>query len=283
MQLLIENTLTAQTEVKELVNQDYRIGHAKDCEIVVVSRFVSRYNALIAYSRKGFTLQLIGANSIYVNDLEVRRDESVTLAGGDRIRIGEYVLSVISSESKRAESATRNLDLAKKFAELEVKLHDELLQRLDLRKTNLAATRSDEHMQLVHQHLTALLNEHSFHLDPEVEDYVIRESLKMELTDRITIQGNKRRSGLKRPEGYWSGEHGNEAERIKSILASDLNLSSDANEQKENVQKIETHFDESINHHWLGISVGLKRYLLKQRIRKDIHDIIFGLGPLRTC
>jgi pilus assembly protein CpaF len=33
--------------------------------------------------------------------------------------------------------------------------------------------------------------------------------------------------------------------------------------------------------HWVEMSGGLKRYLLKRRIRKDIHDIIFGLGPLQ--
>jgi Flp pilus assembly CpaF family ATPase len=280
VQLLIENTLTAQTDLKELVNQTYRIGRAKDCEIVLASRFVSQHQAQIAFNRKGFTLQLCGASTVYVNDIELRQEERLPLAGGDRIQIAEYVLSVVS-ESKEAESGARNLDLAKKFVELETKVHDQLLEGLELRKADLSSTRSDEHMRLVHKHLTVLLNKISFNLEPDAEDYIIRETLKMELMDRITFQDSSRRASASPAAEDWSSEHDQEAERIKASLAAELKLSSDPADIKENVQKIERQFDEAIQHHWLGMSAGLKRYLLKRRIRKDIHDIIFGLGPLQ--
>ncbi len=280
MQLLIENTLTAQTEMKELLNQTYRVGRAKDCDIVLASKFVSPHQAQIAYSRRGFLVQPSAANSIYVNDIELARDERLPLTGGDRIRIGEYVLRVMS-ETPQAETATRKLDLAKKFVELESRIHDELLERLNLRRVNLAATISQEHVQLVHRHLTALLNEVSFDLDAEAEDYVVRETLKMELMDRITFPDAKRRSSAQFTGDDWSSEHDQEAERIKSGLAAEMRLSSDPGELKENVQKIEKQFDEVIDRHWLAMSAGLKRYLLKRRIRKDIHDMIFGLGPLQ--
>jgi pilus assembly protein CpaF len=280
VQLLIENTLTAHTEIKELLNQTYRLGRAKDCEIPLPSKFISRYQAEISYSRKGFMVQLCGANTIYINDLELGREERLSLSGGDRIKIGEYVLRVIA-DTQETPAATRNLDLAKKFVELETRIHDQLLERLELRKANLSSTKTDEHIQLVHKHLTVLLNEFSFDLEPETEDYIVRETLKMELMDRVTLQDSKRRSTVPWVGEDWSSEHDHEAEHIKSSLASEMRFSTAPGDVKENAHKLEKNFDEAMKHHWVEMSGGLKRYLLKRRIRKDIHDIIFGLGPLQ--
>jgi pilus assembly protein CpaF len=280
VQLLIENTLTAQTVMKELLNQTYRIGRSKECEIVLASPFISQNQAQITYNRKGFTIQLNGANSVEVNDVELARDERLMLAGGDRIKIGEYVLRIIADE-RHAESATRNLDLAKKFVELETAIHDQLLKRLELGSLVLSAEWSAEQKDLVHKHLTALLNDFAFNLEPKAEEYILRETLKMELMDRITFHDVKRRTTSQLTGGEWSSEHDDEAERIRASLAAEMSLSNAAGDIKENVQKIEKHFDEAMRRQWGGMSVGLKRYLLKRRIRKDIHDIVFGLGPLQ--
>jgi pilus assembly protein CpaF len=281
MQLLIENTRTAETRVQELVNRPYRIGRADDCDIKLRSPFVSHYHALIEYARPTFSIQLSGTSGLYVNAVEVKKGERIPLSRGDRIYVGDFVLSV-ASESRKADAETRNLDLAKRFVEIEVAVHDQLLERLDLRKTSAYSIESEEYVRLVHRHLTALLNDFKADLEAEAEDYIIRETLKMDLMDWVTFQGAKRRIAFNLPDSdEWSGENEDAAEKLRSRLAADLNLSVDPGKLKESVARLENNFDRVIERHWLSIAPGLKRHLLKRRIRKDIHDIIFGLGPLQ--
>jgi Flp pilus assembly CpaF family ATPase len=276
MQLLIENILTAQTEIKPLGNRSYQIGKRRDCDIVLTSNFVAPRHALIAYLRPTYSIQPSGASPTYVNDRLLARGERQGLFPGDRIRIGDYVLSV-SSDTETAAADVRKLDLAKKFAELELKYHNKLLERMDLRK--ITFTRSEEHVQSVHQHLSVLLNEFPFPVGPEIEQHVIRETLKTELMDWAAFQGGRSHSGPRSFSEDWSG-HEEEVDRLRSQIVSDLQLSTHAQDLKDNVAKIEKEFDAVLKPLLPGMLPGLRRHLVKRRLRKDLHDIIFGLGPL---
>jgi Flp pilus assembly CpaF family ATPase/pSer/pThr/pTyr-binding forkhead associated (FHA) protein len=286
MQLLIENTLTAQSQLVDLANKSYYIGRGNECEIMLASPFVSRVQALIEYSRRAFNIQPLGMNGTYVNDVELKKMERVPLAAGDRIRIGEYVISVSPGAQDRVADQQR-LDAAKKFVDLEIRVHSQLLNRLDLRKGDLAGRQNDqkkwseEHLRTVHRHLAEILNQPEFIAEPEVEQQVVRETLKTQLMDGITFRGDREQLDFKMPGDDQTGQYEEQIEDIKKRLVHELELDNDPEHLRENALKVEKGFDAAISQHWLEMSGGLRRYVVKRRIRKDIHDMIVGLGPLQ--
>src|ERR1019366_7414857 len=126
------------------------------CDIVLPSPFVSRVHANIEYARRSFLLQPSGMNGTFLNDVELNKEDRVSLAVGDKIRIGPYLLSISPGDQEKAAEEQR-LDLAKKFMELEALVHSQLLSRLDLRRESLASARqgdqnkwSEDHLKNVH-------------------------------------------------------------------------------------------------------------------------------------
>lgn len=287
MQLLIENTLTAENRLVELTNKSYQIGRGNECNIVLASPFVSRIQASIQYSRQTFVIEPYGMNSTYLNDVELKQGERVALDPGDKIRIGEYVLSVASGSKQMGVAEQRRLDLARKFVDIESQVHSELLSRLDLRKAELSTRQneqkkwSEERLQTIHKHLSEILNHSSFVVEPEIEQYIVRETLKTELMDGITFHGDRQGSDFKLPADDYAGQHEHEIEKIKSDLVTALELDDDPEHLRENAQKVEKGFEAAMDRHWLEMSNGLRRYVLRRKIRKDIHDMIVGLGPLQ--
>ncbi|HEV3037084.1 MAG TPA: ATPase, T2SS/T4P/T4SS family [Candidatus Angelobacter sp.] len=286
MQLLIENTLTAENKLVELTNKSYQIGRGNECDIVLTSPFVSRVQASIEYSRQTFVIEPHGMNGTYLNDIELRKMERVPLGVGDKIRIGEYVLSVSPGSQQKVVEQER-LNLAKKFVEIETRVHSELLSRLDLRKTELSARQndqkrwSDERLQIIHKHLSEILNHASFVVEPEVEQHIVRETLKTQLMDGITFRGDRQQHDFQLPSDEYAGQHEDEIEDIKLALITELDLDNDPEHLRENAQKVEKGFEKAMDRHWLEMTSGFRRYVLRRRIRKDIHDMVVGLGPLQ--
>ncbi|HEV2992576.1 MAG TPA: ATPase, T2SS/T4P/T4SS family [Candidatus Angelobacter sp.] len=288
MQLLIENTLTAENRLVELINKSYQIGRGNECDIVLTSPFVSRIQASIEYSRQAFVIEPHGMNGTYLNEVELKKTERVPLGAGDKIRIGEYVLSVSSGAQQKAteQQQQQRLVLAKKFVEIEVWVHSELLSRLDLRKTELSARGeqkkwSDERLHVIHRHLSEILNDPSFVVEPEVEQHVVRETLKTELMDGITFRGDRQQRDFNMPNDEYAGQHEDEIGDLKFTLVAELELDNDPKSMRENAQKVEKGFEKAMDRHWLDMSSGFRRYVLRRRIRKDIHDMVVGLGPLQ--
>jgi len=287
MQLLIENTLTAHSQLVELANKSYRIGRGNECDIVLASPFVSRMQAMIEYARPSFIIQPLGMNGTFVNEKELQRKDQIALKAGDRIRIGEYVISVSPGEQD-GKADQQRLNLAKKFVDLETRVHTELLQRLDLRKMmnsrqNDQKKWSEEHLRTVHRHLTDIVNQQEFIAGPDVEEHVVRETMKTLVMDSVAFRGQSDPAGSRQPGEEQVGQYEEQIADITDHLLRDLELSQDSDPERvqENTKKVEEDFGAAMDRQWPAISGGLRRYIVKRRIRKDIHDMIVGLGPLQ--
>jgi type VI secretion system protein len=117
-----------------------RIGRASDNDWVLPDphRFLSGYHALVEYHGGRWTVTDTSSNGIFINEAlrPLGRDTSHPLRNGDRIRMGEYDISVgITPDNDFAapEDAALGLEL---FAEEEFALatHGDLGAELDLKR-----------------------------------------------------------------------------------------------------------------------------------------------------
>ena len=113
-----------------------RIGRASDNDWILPDphRFLSGYHALVAYHGGRWTITDTSSNGTFVNDsvMPIGRDSSHVLRPGDRVRIGEYDISVTIAAENDFPAGDGGLDLMDE-EELALATHGDLGAELDLK------------------------------------------------------------------------------------------------------------------------------------------------------
>ncbi|RPI27752.1 MAG: FHA domain-containing protein [Acidobacteria bacterium] len=278
MDILVQDTFKGKAEVIPFNFSEQLIGRSQRCEILLDSPFVSREHARLIYRDKAVLLEALGMNGTFLNSVPLKHGEPVKVEFGDKVAIGEFVLSLQRPHQERRGGYSA--DVGKKHLELETKIHNELLRKIDLRKISAHDIRSKEYLELVNRNLSLLFNTLDMELDEEVEEYMIKESFKSALLDLVNLGDSSRyRTAVYVDPGNQEAEEQFRefCDRIYKDLADDA---SPDHGKVQAIDKVEHGFQNCLQSHWLDLSPGLKQYAIQRLLRKDLNDIIFGLGPL---
>jgi pilus assembly protein CpaF len=122
----------SRRSVAEVADSQVTIGRDPANTICLQSPLVSRQHAVVRISAGKLHLENVGLNSCIVGDEEVLGGQTAVFEPGAKIRIWPYTLTF---EAEKAATITRDeleAHLRKIIAELELRIHQKLLERLDL-------------------------------------------------------------------------------------------------------------------------------------------------------
>ncbi len=122
----------SRRSVIEAVEPVITIGRDKANTVCLQSPLVSRRHAVVRAANGKLQLENIGLNSCVVGDEEVLGGQSAMFAPGTKVRIWPYSLTF---EAEKAVSISRDeleSHLRSNMADLELRIHRKLLERLDL-------------------------------------------------------------------------------------------------------------------------------------------------------
>ncbi|MEC8160868.1 MAG: FHA domain-containing protein, partial [Planctomycetota bacterium] len=116
----------------EVDGDEVLFGRDPECDVVLRSPLVSRHHAVVRILDDGLELQNVGVNSCLVGDTEILGGQRVTFSPDTKIRIWPYTISFESEQKVTFSRREIESHLRALVANLELRVHKQLLERLDL-------------------------------------------------------------------------------------------------------------------------------------------------------
>ncbi len=132
MKIWFNKVNESRRSMVELDGAEIHIGRDPSNNVVLRSPLVSRRHAVVRLLDGELELENVGVNSCLVGEAEVLGGERIRFDTNVKIRIWPYT---INFETKKTQAITRSeleAHLRSIVAELELKIHKQLLERLDL-------------------------------------------------------------------------------------------------------------------------------------------------------
>ena len=132
MKIWFNKISESRRSMVEVAGSRVTIGRDPACDVCLQSPLVSRQHAVVQISDEQLELENVGLNSCVVGDEEVLGGQTAAFAAGTKVRIWPFTLTF---EAEKTAVVTRDeleAHLRSIMAELELKIHRKLLERLDL-------------------------------------------------------------------------------------------------------------------------------------------------------
>jgi len=285
MQVIINNTLSGDRWVQALEKPEVTVGRpvknsAQGPDIALRSRLVSSVHALLRQSDLGWTLEHVGrVNDTQLGNQPIETGKAYPVKAGDEIRIGEFVLSLIEVTNKRPDLDTESG--INQLIELERMIHNQLIDKMDLRRGESTANlESEEFRERIVSYLDALLDKVLIDLNDSVRKEIFTSSMYRRLSRRITA------SGSEVDQEQENGDVSNTpyevvVAEIEDRMINELGITFKPKELEADTARLDKKFTEVLESYDLEFSLGVKDYLIRDLVKRDILDLIFGLGPLQ--
>ena len=271
-----KNLLSRHAIGKELTTVGREMGN----DVVLQSVLVSRRHLKLYLKEDSLEVEGLGVNGTFVNQKEIARNQRTKVKMGDEIGVGEFTIFVGDPKEEKGDAVRSEELLSLGLMDVEKRIHDNLLERLDLRTFTVEKV-DDETVFQIENLVENLIEEHLGVLDVELVEYVIRRALKRHLLDRILFPVPKKPESFgsrREPEaGPWEGE----LERILKNISDLCSLVLRKELVQQNLAHLDRTFHQVATRERLTMSKGLQRFLVKKYLFKDLRDTVLGLGPLQ--
>jgi len=251
------------------------VGRDLTNDIVLPSALVSRKHAHIYSKDDAWQIEGLGVNGTFLNEKEIAANERFVLKEGDSVHVGEFTLYIGDPRDTLGGDRVMEDDrLSEGLMNVEKKVHEKLLERLDLR-TFASDNVDDETVFQIETLLENLIEEHLGLIDVELVAYTIQRALKRVLLDRVLFPTRKK-TGDDQDGGPWFTE----LERTLGIIADSCGLIFSKDRVQENLDRLDKTFTQVVSRDRIVLSKGLQRFLVKNYLFRDLRDTVLGLGPL---
>ncbi len=274
----------------EFAGPQMRIGRDATNEVVLRSPLVSRCHAVVRRAGAELELENVGVNSCLVGDTEVLGGDKVKFAPSVKVRIWPYTLSfevesVTTITRQELEAHLRSL-----VADLELRLHKKLLERIDLYE--MENTRSGRHdsilllenniedvcrdLQVFRKENDAILEEMAgLALRDLSVNQLIMETADDDVFDLAALTANE----FDVPATLVP-ERETELHGLLQFLREKLQLEKLADVSGK-IHRVEERFNDVFQLVRPHLHQELRRYIVLRMLKKDLKDIVFGFGPLQ--
>jgi len=261
------------------------IGRDDDNTLALPSPFVSRHHARIVREDGNFFVENLGLNGTIVRGETVAVGSRVPLQVGEEIRVGEFAVYLVEEgKGKKAPKVKRRRDPLAKVMELERRVHQELLQRLNLRTIDTAAKDDPRYVAHIREHLRNILDDEMQDIEDECGWAIVEDYIKRLISDEVASPtGAKPRSMSVFSDAGEIADHRAEESvgRIARVLKNAIGLSPDPKRVKENLKLIDEKFLDQFDRVADQVTEGLWEYVVRQYVTKEILDTVLGLGPIQ--
>lgn len=285
MKIEVFDTLSGDNWRKPLTGDELRIGRGgtddgDEPHVVLQSRLVSRLHAVLRITDGKWSIEHHGVNDTLINDRCIESSQPVPLVVSDRIRIGEFVLSLIDDDV--AEDVKENDEFGTQdLIQLQGNIHSRLLELMELKVGDSAANLEAEIVRRqIADNLDALIDEAFQELDVRHLKVIARVAMYRDLTRAITAAGS-----TERQRQYIREDRSNpfaaSYDNIVRMIQADLGLSLEPKAMETDCKKLDEGFQSSFERFSIEFTPGLYRYAGETLLRSDILNLIYGLGPLQ--
>jgi len=283
--LLVVDTITGTRWTEILDHSPVRIGRpseqGRDPEVILPSPLVSRgQHALLHWAGDGWQLEHLGQHDTLLDERPVPPGQRVAVAPGEEIRIAQFSLTLVA----RTRSAERGPEEAERDPEerlmlLEQKVHGELLGRLDLRRAEAVPDLASEAARRqIRDLLDELVGEAVTLLGDTDLEALLEVVLHRRFSARIMAAG-----GAPREEDVqdldWA--YRRTLLEVEKKIARDIGLSFRPEHMEIDSQRLDAQFNRVFQGYALELQRGPRLYLVAGLMKRDLWDLIFGLGPLQ--
>lgn len=273
----------------ELIDVEVTIGRDASNMLVLESPLVSRKHALIRRNGVHFELENVGLNACMVGDQDVGVGQTVKFDSGAQIRIWPFSLSLEREMVKTVSRTEVDAHVRSELANLEQKIHKQLLDRLDL--VGMESSRSPERnsILLLENNIEDSCREMEVFSEAnrELLSKIVGLVLRDLLTNQIIMDSGKDSkviSPLSCNEfdlpATLIPERETELQNLLRMLREDLQIDL-PEDTSEKIRIVEQKASAAFPKFQRFLHDELRKYIILRALKKDLKDTVFGFGPLQ--
>ncbi len=274
----------------EANSTEIAIGRDADNQVVLQSPLVSRRHAVVRIHDGRLYLENVGLNSCLVGEEEVLGGQTAVFDPGTKVRIWPFTLTF---EAEKAAVVTRGeleAHLRSIMADLELRIHKKLLERLDLLEFESNRAGDAEAILLLENNIEdvcrelAVFGKQNEALLDEITGLVLRDLLVNQLImdagrdeyfDLAALTVNEFDVPATLVPEREAELHG-----LLQFLRERLSLH-ECRDSSAQVQRVEARFNDFFHLVRPHLHAELRKYIVLRMLKKDLKDTIFGFGPLQ--
>jgi len=292
MKIWFNKVNESRRSVVEVNGEEIQFGRDESNTVVLRSPLVSRRHAVVRQlSDKGqLELENVGVNSCLVGETEVLGGERIKFEIGVKVRIWPYTISFDTETTTAITKSELEAHLRSIVADLELKIHKKLLERLDLYEMETMRGEITDSIMLLENNIEDVCRELSV-FGPENEtlleeitglglrDHLINQLILEQREDEIFDLAALTSNEFDIPATLVP-ERETELHSLLKFLREKLELEKQPDISSK-IHRVEGQFDTLFPMVRPHLHAELRKYLILRMLKKDLKDIVFGFGPLQ--
>ena len=280
----------SRRSVLEVDSTEVTIGRDPSNTVCLQSPLVSRRHAVVRMVDGKLHLENVGLNSCVVDDEEVLGGQTAVFTPGAKIRVWPYTLTFEAEKAATITLGELESHLRSIMAELELRIHRKLLERLDLYEFETNQSGDNESILLLENNIEDVCRDlkvfapENEALLEEITGLVLRDHLINQLIMETGTEEYFDLAALTSTEfdvpATLVPEREVELHSLLQFVRERLKLE-ECRDVTEQVQRVETRFNEEFHLVRPHLHHELRKYLILRTLKKDLKDTIFGFGPLQ--
>jgi pilus assembly protein CpaF len=280
----------SRRNVVEVAGNQITIGRDASNTVCLQSPLVSRQHAVVRVNNGKLVLENVGLNSCVVGEEEVLGGQTGVFEAGAKVRIWPFTLTFEAEKAATISRSELEAHLRSIMADLELKIHQKLLERLDLYQFETSHGSDPQSILLLENNIEDVcreLNVFGAENEPLVEEItgltlrdhlvnqIIMETGGDDIFDMAVLTSNEFDLPATLVPEREAELHG-----LLKFLRERLNLAKyrDVSQQ---VHRVESGFNDIFHLVRPHLHHELRKYMILRTLKKDLKDIIFGFGPLQ--
>jgi Flp pilus assembly CpaF family ATPase len=290
MKVWFNKVSESRRSMVDVQGTEVTVGRDPANVVCLQSPLVSRIHAVVRMSNGKLQLENVGLNSCIVGDEEVLGGQTAVFDPGTKVRIWPFTLTF---EAEKAAAITRGeleSHLRSIVADLELRIHRKLLERLDLYEFEHRRGSDTASILLLENNIEdvcrelALFGPDNEALIEEITGLTLRDHLVNQLIMETGTEEYFDLAAITSNEfdvpATLVPERESELHGLMQFLRERLKLS-ECRDISQQVQRVEGHFNEVFHLVRPHLHHELRKYLILRTLKKDLKDTIFGFGPLQ--
>ncbi len=280
----------SRRSVIDTAEAEITIGRDPACTICLQSPLVSRQHAVVRSENGKLRLENIGLNSCVVGDEELLGGQSAEFEAGTKVRIWPFTLTFETEKAPSISPAELEAHLRGIMADLELRIHRKLLDRLDLYEFESGRHADAEGILLLENNIDDVCRElrvfepENEALLEEITGLVLRDHLVNHLIMETGAEEIFDLAALTSTEydipATLVPEREAELHGLINFVRERLALN-ECRDTSEEVTRVESRFGDMFHLVRPHLHRELRKYLVLRTLKKDLKDTIFGFGPLQ--
>jgi Flp pilus assembly CpaF family ATPase len=290
MKIWFNKVNESRRNVVEVPDSEVTVGRDPTNGVVLQSPLVSRRHAVVRLSEGKLHLENVGLNSCLVGDEEVLGGQTVVFDIGTKVRIWPFTLTFEAEKAAAISRAELESHLRSIMADLELRIHRKLLERLDLYEFETNRANDPQSIMVLENNIEDVCREMRLFgaenepLLDEITGLTLRDHLVNQLILETGVEEYFDLAALTSNEfdvpATLVPEREAELHGLLQFVRQRLNLG-ECRDVSDQIHRVESRFADNFHLIRPHLHRELRKYLILRTLKKDLKDTIFGFGPLQ--